>query len=196
MERATVQCDGKVPADTGAASRHSLALPGSQRQTAFQTYYPGTVLDNPCLNALFLKVDWETPTGRKRAGSTLLFPEVRTQGVRRPGTRQGRSARGAVRCRGPGVTCPVLPQVSETSSRGLRIKPPGSLSTISYNHMLSGSVASNPLQPHGLQPTRLLCPWDSPGKNTGVACHALLQGIFLTQGRNPGRLLCRRVLYH
>ena len=30
----------------------------------------------------------------------------------------------------------------------------------------------------------LLCPWDSPGKNTGVGCHALLQGIFLTQGSN------------
>ena len=34
-------------------------------------------------------------------------------------------------------------------------------------------------------PTRLLCPWDSPGKNTGVGCHSLLQGIFLTQGLNP-----------
>ena len=34
--------------------------------------------------------------------------------------------------------------------------------------------------------TRLLCPWDSPGKNTGVGCHALFQGIFLTQGSNPG----------
>ena len=42
------------------------------------------------------------------------------------------------------------------------------------------------LQPHELQPTRLLCPWASPGKNTGVSCHALLQGIFLTQGSNPG----------
>ena len=31
-------------------------------------------------------------------------------------------------------------------------------------------------------PARLLCPWDSLGKNTGVGCHALLQGIFLTQG--------------
>ena len=30
-----------------------------------------------------------------------------------------------------------------------------------------------------------LCPWDSPGKNTGVACHFLLLGIFLTQGSNP-----------
>ena len=36
------------------------------------------------------------------------------------------------------------------------------------------------LKPHGLQPTRLLCPWDFPGKNTGVGCHFLLQGIFLT----------------
>ena len=33
--------------------------------------------------------------------------------------------------------------------------------------------------------TRLLSPWDSPGKNTGVGCHTLLQGIFLTQGSNP-----------
>ena len=36
---------------------------------------------------------------------------------------------------------------------------------------------------------RLLCPWDSPGKYTGVLCHALLQGIFLTQGLNPHLLL-------
>ena len=36
-----------------------------------------------------------------------------------------------------------------------------------------------------LQPARLFCPWDSPGKNTGVGCHFLLQGIFPTQGSNP-----------
>ena len=42
---------------------------------------------------------------------------------------------------------------------------------------------------YGLEPARLLCPWDSPGKNTGVSCHALLQGIFPTQGSNP-HLLC------
>ena len=39
-----------------------------------------------------------------------------------------------------------------------------------------------------LWPCRLLCPWDSPGKNTGVGCHALLQGIFPIQRSNP-RLL-------
>ena len=38
------------------------------------------------------------------------------------------------------------------------------------------------LQPHGLQPARLLWQWNFPGKNTGVGCHSLLQGIFPTQG--------------
>ena len=40
------------------------------------------------------------------------------------------------------------------------------------------------LQPHGLQPARPLCSWDSPVKDTGVGCHFLLQGIFLIQGLN------------
>ena len=44
---------------------------------------------------------------------------------------------------------------------------------------------SDSLQPHGQYPDRLLCSWDSPGKNTGVGSHALLQGIFPTQGLNP-----------
>ena len=43
---------------------------------------------------------------------------------------------------------------------------------------------------NSLQPTRLLCPWNFPGKNTGVGCHFLLQGIFPTQRLNP-RLLHR-----
>ena len=47
------------------------------------------------------------------------------------------------------------------------------------------SAMFNSLQPYRLQPIRLLCAWDSPGKNTGVGCHFLLQGIFLTQGPNP-----------
>ena len=40
------------------------------------------------------------------------------------------------------------------------------------------------LWPHGLWPTGLLCPWDFPGKNSGVGCQFLLQGIFPTQGLN------------
>ena len=55
------------------------------------------------------------------------------------------------------------------------------------------------LQPHGLYLARLLCLWDSPGKNTGEGCHALLQGIFPTQGSTPGLFTLLRwqwVLYH
>ena len=59
------------------------------------------------------------------------------------------------------------------------------------------SVMSNSLRPYGLQPTRLLCLWAFSGKNTGVGCHFLLQGIFSTQGSNPrllGLLHCRQIL--
>ena len=45
-------------------------------------------------------------------------------------------------------------------------------------------VVFNSLQPQGLVPTRLLCLWDFPGKNTGVGCHFFFQGIFPTQGLN------------
>ena len=60
---------------------------------------------------------------------------------------------------------------------------------------VSRSVVSDSLWPHGLQPARLLCPWDSPGRNTGVDCHSLLQGIFPAQGSNLGLLHCRWILY-
>ena len=49
--------------------------------------------------------------------------------------------------------------------------------------MLSHSVVSNSLGLHGLRPTSLFCPWDSPDKNNGMGCRALLQGIFATKGR-------------
>ena len=54
---------------------------------------------------------------------------------------------------------------------------------------ISHSVMSNSLD------TRLLCSWDSPGKNTGVGYHELLQGIFLTQGLNLGLPHCRQIFY-
>ena len=52
------------------------------------------------------------------------------------------------------------------------------------------SVMSNSLWPHGLH-----SPWNSPGQNTGVGSGSLLQGIFPTQGLNPGLLHCRWILY-
>ena len=72
---------------------------------------------------------------------------------------------------------------------------------ISVNYVLkvsesvSRSVLFNSLQLCGLQAIRLLCLWDFPGKTTGVGKHSLLQGIFLTQGSNPGLPHCRKILY-
>ena len=53
----------------------------------------------------------------------------------------------------------------------------------------SGSVVSDSLRPHGLH-----SPWNSPCQNTGVGSLFLLQGIFPTQGSNPGLLHCRQIL--
>ena len=67
----------------------------------------------------------------------------------------------------------------------------------SENYVTVVVIQSCPtLQSHGLSPTRLLCPWNSPGKNTWVDYHFLLQGIFPTQGSNLGPLHCRQIRYH
>ena len=60
---------------------------------------------------------------------------------------------------------------------------------------VSCSVVSDCLGPHGLSSPRLLCPWDFPGKSTGVGCHFLLQGIFPAQGLHPGLSHCWQSLY-
>ena len=58
------------------------------------------------------------------------------------------------------------------------------------------SVSSDSLRfPHRLYASRLLCPWNFPGKKTCVGCHAFLQGIFPTQRLNPGVPHCRQILY-
>ena len=54
--------------------------------------------------------------------------------------------------------------------------------------VLRWSGVSDSVQPYGLQPAKLLCPWDSPGKNTGMGCRTLLQGIFPNQRLNQDLL--------
>ena len=51
--------------------------------------------------------------------------------------------------------------------------------------VLNRSVRSDSLGPRGLQPARLLCPWEFPGKNTGVGCHFLLHGVLPDPGIKP-----------
>ena len=82
----------------------------------------------------------------------------------------------------------------ETNSN---ILPLPSLSFLIYIFFLAlCSVLSDPLRSHRQKPARLLCPWNSPGRNTGVGCHSFLQGIFPTQGSNPRLLQCRQILQH
>ena len=64
------------------------------------------------------------------------------------------------------------------------------------SHGVTVTQSCSTLCPHGLEPARLLCPWNSPGKNIGVGYHFLLQQIFPTQGWNMGLLHCRQILYH
>ena len=59
-----------------------------------------------------------------------------------------------------------------------------------YGEKVKVKVVSDSLRPHGLY-----SPWDSPGQNTGVGSRSLLQGIFPTQGSNPGLPHCRQILY-
>ena len=59
---------------------------------------------------------------------------------------------------------------------------------------VSHSVLSDSLQPSGLQPTKFLCPWDSPGKNSWVGSHSFLQGIFLNQGPTWVSLIAGRFI--
>ena len=77
----------------------------------------------------------------------------------------------------------IRPRNILTSSQKVEVKV---LVTQSYSTLCD---------PRTVQSTRLLCPWDSPGKNTGVGYNVFLQGIFLTQGLNPSLLHCRQVLY-
>ena len=68
------------------------------------------------------------------------------------------------------------------------------LTTVSDSH--DWIVMSDSLWPYGLEPARFLCPWKSPGKNTGVGWHFLFQRNFPTQGLNSRLLDCRQMLYH
>ena len=74
----------------------------------------------------------------------------------------------------------LFPSPGDLPASGIETSP-----TVTSIAQVSCSVVSDSLRPHGLEPTRLLCPWDSPGKNTGVVCYFLLQGIFPTRGLNP-----------
>ena len=103
--------------------------------------------------------------------------------------RAKRSMQGILRSRlRIGMLWVLLQYIGQNKSQGKsRFKGKGNGLCVPVSWVTS--VVSASLQPYGLWPARLLCPWDFPGKNTGVGCHSLLQGIFPTQGLKP-LLLC------
>ena len=64
------------------------------------------------------------------------------------------------------------------------------LKSVLYVHMTNQSFKEQ----DACMFSHFIRPWDSPSKSTGVGCHALLQGIFLTQGLNPHLLHCRQIV--
>ena len=83
-------------------------------------------------------------------------------------------------------------KVSKVAKKSISLAHGGKQQTTAcLPYSKSGSVVSNYLWPHGLY-----SPCDSPGQNPGVGSLSLLQGIFPTQGSNPGLLHCRWILYY
>ena len=125
--------------------------------------------------------------GQKRPQLALCSGPNEAAGVWETGTHTHVCACVPVPWRWPRVAAPrrcPSPSVRPPQSARRLPLPPKSLQ----------SMGSDSVRPHRQKPTRLPCPWDSPGKNTGVGCHVLLQGIFPTQGSNPGLSHCRQ--YH
>ena len=82
----------------------------------------------------------------------------------------------------------LISQVTFESYLNFKYQPLSNISIVFNNNtkhsvLAKSLVVSNSLQPCELGPARLLCPWDSPDKNTGVICYSLLQGIFPIQRR-------------
>ena len=82
-----------------------------------------------------------------------------------------------------------LPAMRETQVRFLDQEDPLEKGMATHSSTLAWKIP--PMEKPGRY-----SPWDFPGKNTGVGCHYILQGIFLVQGSNPGLPHCRQILYH
>ena len=101
-----------------------------------------------------------------------------------------------------GLPCPLPGDLPDPGIKPTTLTSPALAGGFFTSHttweapcMLSQSVVSDSLQPHRLPLPSSSVDGDSPGRNTGVGFHALLQGIFPAQGWNPGLLCCRLILY-
>ena len=86
--------------------------------------------------------------------------------------------------------CPVSLTVTRESSQLLRVR----VVRLKLK-VLVAQLCPTLCHTMDYEPARLLCPWNSSGKNPGMGCHSLLQEILPTQVSNPGLLHCRQTLY-
>ena len=147
-----------------------------------------------------------SPSGPRRCGGGSTQPAhsplppsmCRTQGEGPKGA-QGPGLFGRPRGADPGLTTPSHGEILRHEALRCPVvstpTPEDTDLCVCPDESVRQSVMSDSLQPHGMQLSRLPCPWDSPDKNTGVRCHALLQEIFPTQGSNPGLSNRRQILY-
>ena len=88
------------------------------------------------------------------------------------------------------------PRLLRWQAHSLPVNHQGSLTCKAKVKVLVAQPCLTLSRPRELQPTRLLCPWNSPGKNTGVGCHSLLQGIFPPRDQIGVSFIDRWILYH
>ena len=119
----------------------------------------------------------------RREGGTELTPGTGTNGP---------LSKATVCTRAPIFICFALKaQVNHTS---VSTKNKDTWTPTEGSRVVYGSYVNLTCNPMDYNPP-IICPWDSLGKNNGVGCHALLQGIFLTHELNLGVLFCRQILY-
>ena len=150
---------------SASAQLSFISLPAEQLHLTFSELEPDTPLLKPCRD---FSLTWNKNPTSSFPYDLTCFPQ--TTSLNRRGTNPSLNTYLAL--------SDMLPNTWESEGKSV-----------------SHSVVSDSLWPLGLQPIRLLCPWNSSGKNTGVVSHSLLQGIFLTQGSNPVLLHCRQILY-
>ena len=180
----------RCPAGTGDPSSGGKRTGSSELSSAFRRLH-GRCVSPPLGSGLHLATspvnDCPGPTtdrgfhGRRSCHGS---------GGRRPRPAVGRAVPPQGQVRGS-LQAPLLepggwrcPCFAERSPPSLSSSSHRSCPGLCRCAVLSHSVASDSLRPHGRYPARLLCPWDSAGKKTGVGCHFFLQGIFLAQGLN------------
>ena len=140
--------------------------------------------------------DGQTPAGEKTSDTCKQRAEAQTDVLQRTATVRRKEREAETKAGGEEVEKRTPRAGGNKDGGSPHGSSQGSANGVSRAGLRLAAQSCPTLRPCRLQPARLLCPWGFSGKNTGVGCHALLQGIFLTQALNPHLLHCRQILCH